>query len=367
MSLIAMFCHPITISFLVIAIGLCLGKVKVGGIGLDLASVLIVAVVAGCLLSRINGISNIDQMNSYMKMLSSLGTSLFVSAIGISAGYSLNTKAGGKLYSAALGMLMVLSAFIIMKIISIFEIDITYSNLLGVLCGSLTTTPGLSAVCEKNDIASEEASLGYGSSYLFGVICTVLAVQILTKKETVSKKAEKDIESNATSHALFGGLFQISTTIVLGRLLGCIKTPYIHFSLGNSGGILCTGIVIGYFVAKHLKKHCILKDQQSIIRNLGLILFFVGNGIPAGMQINRNYSPMAILIGIVLTVIPIATGWFVCRVILRKSNIDIASIIAGGMTSTPAISILSAKSTVSYDKYSFAYVGALIATIILLN
>lgn len=228
----------------------------------------------------------------------------------------------------------------------------------------MTTTPGLSAVCEKNGIIPEEASIGYGSSYLFGVIFTVLTVQILTRKETVAAITQIS-KVKDTSKAMFGGLLQISTVIVMGRLLGGITLPVINFSFGNSGGILYAGIAIGYIVGKFLKERCIPKELQSIIRNLGLLLFFIGNGIPAGIQIKRNFSVIAILIGIILTVIPIAVGLFICKVILRKSNVDTATIIAGGMTSTPAIGVLSAENDVSYDKYSLAYAGALIVTIIL--
>lgn len=367
MSLITTFCHPITVAFLVIAIGLCVGKIKVCGILLDLAAVLIVAVAAGYLLSLTITITDIEQLNSYMKMFSTLGTSLFVSVIGITAGYSLNTKSEGKLSSAIVGMLMIVSAFAGMWIVSNFDSGISYSNLLGVLCGSLTTTPGLSAVCEKSGVISEEASLGYGSVYLLGAIFTVLTIQIITRKADGITKVKTCDKLKLQNKAIFGGLLQISTVIVLGRLLGELSVPYINFSLGNSGGMLCSGILIGYLIGKHFKSHCILKGHQSIIRNLGLVLFFVGNGIPAGMQIKNNFSVVSILVGIILTVIPIAVGWFVCKVILRKSNTDTASIISGGMTSTPAIGVLSSKEDVPYDKYSFAYAGALISIILLFN
>ncbi len=175
--------HPITIAFLVIAIGLCIGKIKVCGVSLDLAAVLIVAVAVGYLFSLTNGVAVTEQLNSYMKMFFTLGTSLFVSVIGITAGYSLNIKSNGKLFSAVVGMLMIVSAFVGMWIISRIDIGISYSNLSGVLCGALTTTPGLSAVCEKSGIVPEEASLGYGSAYLFGVIFTVLTVQIITRDD----------------------------------------------------------------------------------------------------------------------------------------------------------------------------------------
>lgn len=365
MSLIATLCHPITIAFLVISIGIFIGKIKIFNISLDLAAVLIAAVAVGYLLNTVNGILDVEQMDSYMKMFSSIGTTLFVSTVGITAGYSLNAKTTGKLSATVVGVIMIVSSFFVMRFISKVDIGVSYSNLLGVLCGALTTTPGLSAVCEQSNVISAEASLGYGSAYLFGVICTVLTVQILTKKEKVIKKINISNESKVPNKAMPCGLLQISSVIVFGRLLGNIIIPFINFSLGNSGGILCAGIVIGYFVEKFLKEQCILKEEQAIVKNLGLVLFFVGNGIPAGIQIKNSLSVASIFVGVVLTFVPIIVGWFICKVILRKSNIDTAVIISGGMTSTPAIGVLSSKYDISYDKYSFAYVGAL-TTIVLL-
>lgn len=363
MSLITTLYHPITVAFLVIAIGLCIGKIRICGISLDLAAVLIVAVAIGWLLNAVNCISDVERLDSYMKMFSSLGTALFVSTVGISAGYSLNIKSTGKLFSVAVGAFMIGTAFLTMTIISKINTGISHSNLLGVLCGALTTTPGLSAVCERAGVASAEASLGYGSAYLFGVICTVLTVQILTRKEAAMTKKDLSFKDKVSNKAMFGGLLQISSVIVFGRLLGDITIPFINFSLGKSGGILCSGIVIGYLVGRLLKERSISKEQQGIIRNLGLVLFFVGNGIPAGMQIKNNFSVVTIFVGIVLTLLPIMAGLFICKVLLRKSNMDTATIIAGGMTSTPAIGVLSTKTEVLYDKYSFAYAGALLTII----
>lgn len=56
-----------------------------------------------------------------------------------------------------------------------------YPTLLGVLCGALTSTPGLSSVCELIGTGSEEAVWSYGCSYLPGVIFAVFFAQLFSR------------------------------------------------------------------------------------------------------------------------------------------------------------------------------------------
>lgn len=366
MSLLSSFRHPVTIAFFVMAIGLCIGKIKVRHISLDSAAVLLAAVAVGYLFSVTDMIADINQMNAYMKMFSALGTSLFVSVVGLTAGYALHGKTKGKLLSTTVGMLMVASSFAAMRIVSQLHIGISDSDLLGVLCGALTSSPGLSAVCEKASVVPEEAALGYGSAYLFGVIITVLTVQIITRKDQPKAENGNSTEVQSKNRALFGGLVQIGAVIVFGRLLGALTVPYIDFSLGNAGGILCAGVVIGYLINRFSNDRCMGKEQKSIVRNLGLVLFFAGNGVSAGFQLKNHFSVIPMIVGIILSVTPIAVGWFLCRIILRKSNTETAAVISGGMTSTPAIGVLAPKEGIPYDQYSFAYAGALMMIVLLL-
>lgn len=209
--------------------------------------------------------------------------------------------------------------------------------------------------------------MGYGSAYLFGVIFTVLTVQIITRNEDARTLNHDTISDQVPSKAIFKGLFQISLTIVLGSLIGGFTIPGICLSLGSSGGMLLSGVMIGAVVGRWFGNRYILKVIQTSVRDLGLALFFVGNGISAGMQLNDGFTLKAILIGMVLTVIPILTGWAICRIILKKSKTDTAAIISGGMTSTPAIGVLASKGVASYGQYSYSYAGALLTVVLLIR
>lgn len=84
-------------------------------------------------------------------------------------------------------------------------------------------------------------------------------------------------------------------------------------------------------------------DLFGAVRNIGLVLFFAGTGVPAGMQIIAGIEMRIFFYGALMTVLPIAAGWMVCKVRFAGDQFRMASVIAGGMTSTPAIAILLQK------------------------
>lgn len=362
---------PLSVAFAVIIIGYAFGRIKICGIALDLAGVLIAAVATGCIMTLGLNTSETDilsEMQLNMKMLSSLGTALFVSVIGIMAGYSADLKKPEDFKAIFIGALMVVFSFATMKAIVAFDTEISISKLLGAVCGALTTTPGLSAVCELENVNAKEAVLGYGCTYLFGVVFTVFVVQILTRNSTEIFCCNKKDECTVSCKASFDGLLQIAATIVLGRVIGGLSIPKLSFSLGDSGGMLCVGIGIGAVVKRLLPKRTAQIQSFNLLRNFGLVLFFVGTGIPAGMQLSIGIEIRIVIYGILMTVVPIMSCRVFYRILLKKDKHLLATVIAGGMTSTPAIGVLIRKhKDISLSRYSLAYVGALVTIIFLVR
>lgn len=146
MAMLSNLLSPLSVAFIVIILGYLIGKIKFSKISLDLSGVLIVAVLMGWVLSAVASCSfivNAIEYEANMKFFSSFGTALFVSSIGLSTGGTLDFHNRKDMKAIAIGSLMVGSAFVAMKIISIVDKNITKSKLLGVLCGALTTTPGI--------------------------------------------------------------------------------------------------------------------------------------------------------------------------------------------------------------------------------
>ncbi len=358
---------PISIAFAVIIIGYYLGRIKIIGVSLDLAAVLIVAVAVGWILSVLDPINNALNSTDFhlnMKFFSSFGTALFVSTIGITTGYSVNVRQWKDMKAFLIGSLMAVSAFVTMKIIYLLDRNISFSKLLGSFCGALTTTPGLSAASELTNVVTQEVTLGYGCTYFFGVIATVLFVQIAIIKTNAIYDDKEQLKTSNESRGALSGLIQIGITIVIGRLIGIIEI--FDFSLGNSVGMLCVGVVVGLIVKKYFPNNWISVKEFTPFRSIGLMLFFAGNGIPAGMQIYNGFDIKVILYGALMTIIPIAFGVILYKLFFKEGTS--ATVIAGGMTSTPAIGVLTGKHTnVCFSKYALAYFGALITIVILIR
>jgi len=321
MSIINNLLSPIPITFLVIIIGYYIGRIKVSKISLDLSAVLIVAVFVGWLLEAVSyyqPVINISEYQTYMKFFSVFGTALFVSSIGISTGSTLDFRKTNDIKAMFIGSLMVITSFVTMHIIYYTDENMTISKLVGTLCGALTTTPGLSTACEFKNIIAEEATLGYGCTYLFGAIATMLFVQIVTRKSDGFIKEQNEIISGIVNKASLGGMIQIGITVILGRLMGSIEI--LNFSLGNSGGMLFAGIIIGSIIKKYLADKSMRTEEMTQFRGLGLVLFFVGNGIPAGMQIFDGFDSKLILYGALMTVVPIFIGAVIYKLFLIRDR-----------------------------------------------
>ena len=142
---------------------------------------------------------------------------------------------------------------------------------------NLSVTVRTLCMCEMADIDPSVASAGYGAAYLFGVIGVVLFVQAFLPKKLPPEKTISDGNQNGD----MDGLFFIAAAAVGGTVLGGFKIPIFNHSAGIAGGILIAGIVCGMAVRKFPRFKNGLQ-HLSVYRNLGLMLFFVGNGISAG-------------------------------------------------------------------------------------
>lgn len=72
--------------------------------------------------------------------------------------------------------------FVTAVVIRVIDRSADISFLLGILCGALTSTPGLACVCDMRNIDPSVAFAGYGAAYLFVVIGVVLFVQVFLRK-----------------------------------------------------------------------------------------------------------------------------------------------------------------------------------------
>ena len=99
-------------------------------------------------------------------------------------------------------------------------------------------------------------------------------------------------------------------------------------------------LVLGHF--GRIGRVNVMPTQSTLklFRELGLVLFLVGAGIPGGAKFVANFDPMYFVYGIVMTIFPMVVGFLFAKYVLKLSLLNNLGSITGGMTSTPALGTL---------------------------
>ncbi|MDE7135452.1 MAG: transporter, partial [Muribaculaceae bacterium] len=173
----------------IIAAGILIGKIKLGGVSLGVTFVLFVGIVLGQIGYTVNP--------EVQKFLREFGLILFIFAIGLQVGpaFFSSFKKGG----ITLNMLAVLGVLLSVGIVlAIYFITGTpMDQLVGVMSGAVTNTPGLAAAQQAASAAHPDMvntmSMGYAAAYPLGVIGIILSMFIV--KWVFKIKVDDEIES----------------------------------------------------------------------------------------------------------------------------------------------------------------------------
>ena len=385
--------------FAIAAVGYLLGRITINGVSLGTAGVFIIALLFGAFFYTPLGNQLVVSMTSEdlqtvlhtsyvsgaLKIVENIGLVLFVTSVGFIAGPSFfgDLKKNFKSY-ILLGLLIIVVGGIACAACSVFDIKVfgrskeeVGAMLVGLLSGSLTSTPAFSAA--KATVTSEEleaiVAVGHGIAYLFGVIGVVLFVQLVPKFVGADMEAERSKLSESAPEAPckltgkemeldpFGfGIFSI--VAILGIFIGSIKIG--NFSLTTTGGCLILALVFGHFqkfgnisVTPH-------ESTLKVFRELGLMFFLMGAGVAGGASFVKYFEWVYFIYGIIMTLVPMVAGFFFAKFVLKLNLLNNLGSICGGMTSTPALGTLI--STAGTEKVAGAYAStypiALVAVVV---
>ncbi|MBE7085867.1 MAG: YidE/YbjL duplication [Clostridiales bacterium] len=370
------------IVFVVIVLGFLLGGINVKGISLGTAGVLLTAIVAGVifyLCGDEKGETAVEignktitfwnaSVNSTFSLISNIGTVLFVTAVGLIAGPKFFRSFNKSMIAyVVMGAAIVLTGVTITVIISWLDPNMNIAMGTGLLSGSLTSTPAFGAAKESAGELAGDVTAGYGIGYLYGVLGVVLFVQVMPKilKVDIAKERESFVAANTVVIPDDGkkrfkidefAFFPFFVTIVLGLLIGCVKIPIgggNYFSFGSSGGTLIAGLIVGHFGHFGKIDMKISKQTLNFFRELGLVLFLVGAGVPGGVKFVSAFDWIYIVYGIIMATVPMVLGFVLGKYVFKLSIFNNLGSITGGMTSTPALGSLIAVA--GTDDVSSAY------------
>ena len=367
------FSNTLMMVFLIAVIGYLVGSIKICGLELGTAGILLVALVFGHF-----GVEIPD-------LVRELGLICFVTSVGFIAGpkFFRNFKSNAASYILLGIMVIAAGALVCVAVIKVFGIPTDISG--GMMTGALTSTPGLAAALEAT--GSDAASVGYGIAYPFGVVGVVLFVQLVPKILKVDMAEERakfeaaagvEVEEyhKTKKEELFYadsmGFFPFSLAIALGIILAKIEIPLpggAVFALGTSGGPLIAGLILGHFghfgrLSVQVEKHVL-----ECLREFGLALFLLGAGSQAGagfVEILKEHGVMLFLYGALMTLIPMFIGYFFAVKVLHLNLFNTLGSICGGMTSTPALGTLIrvAETDDVASAYAATYPIALVSVVL---
>ncbi|MDR1724394.1 MAG: putative transporter [Tannerella sp.] len=219
--------HSILLLSVVIALGIILGKVRIGGISLGITFVLFVGIVFG----HFGFTMNPDVLNFFKEF----GLILFVYSVGmqVGPGFFSSFKKGGVTLNMLASGVVFLGVAVMLVIHFVTEIPIP--TMVGILSGAVTNTPGLGAAqqaySDTMNTSDPNIALGYAVAYplgVVGIILSIIAIKwifgIKFKRET--EELDKLNEMN-TAGAIAVSL-QVKNPAVFGKKISELSSLLEH-------------------------------------------------------------------------------------------------------------------------------------------
>ena len=184
--------YTVIIYSIVIAAGVALGKVRIGGISFGIACVLFTGIAASHFGFTINA-----HVQHFVK---EFGLILFVYTIGLQVGpgFFASFQREGVKFNALSVLAVLLCMLSVIVIHYITGIDM--ATMVGIMSGAVTNTPGLGAAqATLSDLSPTAAdsvlSTGYAVAYPFGVLGIILVMLGMKALLKINIEAEKRLHS----------------------------------------------------------------------------------------------------------------------------------------------------------------------------
>ena len=370
--------QTVMLVFVIAALGYLVGAVKVRGVSLGTSAIFLVALVFGHF-----GITLPAAMQT-------TGLVLFITSVGLSAGGTFveNLRRHGISYLLLCLIAAGIGSLLCAAIVRMAGVETPVA--MGLMCGAYTTSPGFASAKEAfagNGAAVAMVAAGYGVMYPVGTLGKVLFVQLVPKLLHADMDRERTLirlpepaaaateEKTAIFHMDAMGFYPLAVAIGLGILVGSITVPLPFigsFSLGNSGGPLLVGLLMGHF--RRIGPISVTMDKRIVdpVKEMGLILFFSAAGAEGGsqlMEILTEYGFSLLLYGLVMLMIPMVLTVIVARTLFRLPLLNSLASMTGSMTCSASLASLiqTAGTTDVVSTYAATYPIGLINMVIVMQ
>jgi putative transport protein len=157
----------------------------------------------------------------------------------------------------------------------------------------------------------------------------------------------------------------LGIAVSLGVLLGAaitIPIGHLRINLGTSIGTLLAGVVVGWLRSVRPWFGIIPDAAILFMRSIGLAAFVAMIGLKAGpifLDAVKEYGYVLFLGGVVVTLVPLITGLFFGRYILRVNPLLLLGGLAGAQTMIAGVAAVQEKSDSSVATLGYSYTVAL--------
>jgi len=274
--------NPIFALFVIITLGFLVGKIKIAGFSFDVSAVIFVALVFGHY-----GVVMPPEIER-------MGMVLFIFAVGIQAGPGFidSFKKYGRKFALLASIIVFVGFIAAVGIMYLFKID---SDLIaGLLCGALTSTPGLTVAIDAS--SSPLASIGYGIAYPFGVIGVILFIKLLPRISRINVDKENqriEHEQNESFPPITFDHFVVENDSAVGKSL-C------ELMVGNMTGATISRVQHNELCVT--PTHSTILHKGDIIRAVGsqkaleMVEILIGKKSDKVIFLNSEYDVEQILI-----------------------------------------------------------------------
>lgn len=271
--------HIVLLYAIVIAVGVYLGKIKIGGISLGVTFVLFAGIAAGHI--------GFTATPSVLSFLQEFGLILFVFMIGLQVGpgFFESFKRGGIILNALSTTVIILNIAVMFACYYVFFDTSNPNNLpmmVGTLYGAVTNTPGLGAANEAlvsvfKDGNIPQIASGYACAYplgVLGIIGATIALRYICKI-SIDKEEEKLDEEENENGAVKPHFMNIEITNsylegkTIAQVHNFLNRDFVCSRLLHDGHVITpTGSTV-FHIGDRVFIVCAENDAEAIIAFIG--------------------------------------------------------------------------------------------------